>query len=189
MAGASVVQFMSDKLCPVLAEKLKEEVSVVVTFKQEFESIYQEVLRIKFLLNDAGEWTNYETMANWLQNLRDALTDAMDLVEECKDDDNAHNSISKNPIFNHPIGHQIIFLDQMCGQLIFRYQKGREIKELKNRVDKIDRTGNQYLEYLKSLVDVNTFSEQGKTNSNSPLVKNDQIVRMQVDIEVITKKL
>ena len=44
MKGSSVVQFMADKLCPVLAEKLKEEVSVVVTFKQEFESIYQEVL-------------------------------------------------------------------------------------------------------------------------------------------------
>ena len=66
MAGANVVHFLADRLGSAFEEKLKEEVSLVVTFKEEFESIYYEIRHIKSMLHDAVEQTNSQsTMMIW----------------------------------------------------------------------------------------------------------------------------
>lgn len=161
----SVVNFLTDKLTSTLLQKLTEEVSLVVTFKEDFESICDELVHIKCLLNDARDKTGSQSMTNWLRQLKDFLNDAMDIVEEFEGSDNFCVSI-------------------------FPYFMGRKIKDLKKRINQINATGSKYLTYLTSFVDVNASSEEERRNSSSHLLrKEEEPVGIQDEIDAITEEI
>lgn len=125
----AVINALAENLASMLAEKLFQEVSLVIDFKDDFEFICEEVNSINSLLNDARGKTSSNSIANWVDKVQDFLYDAVYLVEECEDRK-----------FNFR-------------NVIFRYRMGRRIRILKQRIRRIHNSA-KYLKYVTSVLDV-----------------------------------
>lgn len=126
----AVISTLAEKMASMVAEKLFEEVSLVIDFKDDFEFICEEVNSINSLLNDArGKSASNSSILNWVDKVQDFLYDAVYLVEECEDRDlNLFNII------------------------IFKYQMGRRIRALKKRIKMIHNSA-KYLKYVTFVLD------------------------------------
>lgn len=175
MAGV-VSNTLIDKLTAMLADKVMQEVSLAVNFKADFQSICDELIAIKSLLNDAKDKRNSDSVTNWLQKLQDFLIDAVETVEKCEEE-----AAEKSVLF--------FFCDPF-----FNYRMARKIRNLKERISNIHATGEKYIRYLASVMDVNVrvhdlaFSKDLRKKSSSiPL--DYQIVGMEKNIDIITQKV
>jgi len=83
MAEAAVVSALIGKFIPMVADKLSQEISLIVNFKKDFEYVCDRLISIKCLLRDAGEKRNSSSVSNWLDSLEDFVADAEYLVEQC----------------------------------------------------------------------------------------------------------
>lgn len=173
---AAVISALSENLASMLADKLFQEVSLVIDFKDDFEFICEEVNSIKSLLNDARGKTTSNTIANWVDKVQDFLYDAVYLVEECEDRNSFH-----------------------FRNVIFRYQMGRRIRMLKERIKKIHNSA-KYLKYVTSFLDAevrlhafNAYDLEGQDTRRKPSVILNRCQSYaggrDHDIETITKWL
>lgn len=163
--GEAIVSTLSEKLTSMLAHKIFQEVSLVTNFREDVESICDELDSIKILLNGVMVMTNSHSTTNWLHKVQDFLYRAVDIVEECE----ARK-------FSNPL---------------FRYRMGRRIKTLKTCISKIHSSA-KYLKYLKSVFDVNAHvhalnanSEDKRKKSSADLIEIS-IVGMEAKIKDIT---
>jgi hypothetical protein len=134
MAEAAVVSALIDKFTPMVADKLSQEVSLIVNFRKDFEFFCEELFSIKCLLTDAGEKRNSSLVSNWLDSLEDFVADAEYLVEQCG------------------------AVDNIFAKLKFRLKMGHKIRELKERLKQIQRNAKN-LKLLASVLDVNAHGQ------------------------------
>lgn len=169
----AVINALAENLASMLAEKLFQEVSLVIDFKDDFEFICEEVNSINSLLNDARGKTGSNSIANWVDKVQDFLYDAVYLVEECEDRKFNFRSV------------------------IFRYRMGRRIRILKQRIRRIHNSA-KYLKYVTSVLDAdvrlhafNTYDlaeEQSRRKSSAILNRcKSHTVGMANDMATIIK--
>jgi len=142
----AIVSTLSEKLTSLLADKIFQEVSLVINFREDVESICDELDSFKTVLNNVRELTNSSSTTNWLHKVQDFLYHAMDIVEECE--------VRK---FRNPF---------------FRYRMGRRIKTLKKSISNIHSSA-KHLKYLKSVVDANAHFHSLYANTEDKSKKID----------------
>jgi len=167
MAEAAVVSALIDTFTGMVANKLSQEVSLIVNFRNDFEFFLKELFSIKCLLTDAGEKRSSSSVSDWLDNLEDFVADAEYLVEQCGAVDNIFDKV----------------------------KFGRKIRKLRLRLEQIQRNAqNLHLLASKSQLDVtahgqardaNGFNERRKRSY--ALLQEPQIVGMDDEIKVITQ--
>ena len=81
MAEAAVVSALIGTFTTMVADKLSEEVSLILNFRKDFEFFCEELFSIKCLLTDAREKRNSRSVSNWLDSVEDFVDDAEYLVE------------------------------------------------------------------------------------------------------------
>jgi len=69
MAGEAVVSALIDKFISTVADKLFQEVSLIVNFREDFEFFCDQLIYIKSLLMDAGGKRNSTSVSQWLDRL------------------------------------------------------------------------------------------------------------------------
>jgi len=161
----AIVSTLSEKLTSLLADKIFQEVSLVINFREDVESICDELDSFKTVLNNVRELTNSSSTTNWLHKVQDFLYRAMDIVEECE--------VRK---FRNPF---------------FRYRMGRRIKTLKKSISNIHSSA-KHLKYLKSVVDANAHfhslyaNTEDKSKKSIALLTESRTVGMKKEIDLIT---
>lgn len=163
MADVGVVSGLTEKLTSMLADRLLQEASLIISFKEDFEFLCDELVSINCLLNDGGVKRNSASICNWLDKLEYFVYDTVDIVKEC----------SAARKFGNPI---------------FRYRIGRRIKGLKERISNIHESA-KYLKYLMSVMQLHAFNAktlEDQRERSSALIKESHIVGMEHDICYIT---
>lgn len=170
MAEAAVVSALIDIFIPMVANKLSQEVSLIVNFRKDFEFFSEQLSSIKCLLMDAGEKRRSSSVSNWLDNLEDFMADAEYLLQEC------------GPA------------DSMSAKLKLRLKMGRKIRKLKERLQQIQQVNAQNLKLLASALDVNAHGQARDAHSlierrerSYARLQESHIVGMDGDIKVITE--
>lgn len=172
--AVGLVITLTDKLISIIAQKLvreiSREISVLSSFRDDFQSMCFELNAIKCLLEDAREnrmQANSNSLTNWLHQLQEFLDDAVDILEDGN--------------------------DQTFGSLFSRLQMGHKIKNLKGRLTKIHDSA-QYLKYATNLDVMNPRAEassgaysEDRRKKSSALLKPSIPVGIEADIEKITK--
>jgi len=150
MAEAVVASFLIGTFTSMFVNKVSKEVSLIVNFKKDSEFFREELLSIKRFLTDAGEKSSSSSMSDCLGNLKVFVADAQNLVKQCEAADN------------------------ILDKLKFRYKMGHKIRELRVRLEEIQRNA-QNLNLLASALDVNAHGQARDTdgfNEPSPLDMN-----------------
>lgn len=129
----AVINTLAGKMASMVADKLFEEVWLVINFKDDFEFICEEVNSINSLLNDARGKTASNSIVNWVDKVQDFLYDAVYLVEEFED-------------------RQLNFFNIR----IVQYQMGRRIRALRERIKRIHSSA-KYLKYAMSVLDADVL--------------------------------
>lgn len=129
----AVINTLAGNMASMVADKLFEEVRLVINFKDDFEFICEEVNSINSLLNDARGKTASNSIVNWVDKVQDFLYDAVYLVEEFED-------------------RQLNFFKIR----IVQYQMGRRIRALRERIKRIHSSA-KYLKYAMSVLDADVL--------------------------------
>lgn len=171
----AVITTLAEKMASMLADKLFQEVSLVIDFKDDFEFICEEVNSINSLLNDARGKTASNSIVNWVDKVQDFLYDAVYLIDEFED-------------------RELNFFNI----IIVKYQMGCRIRALKERVKRIHSSA-KYLKYVTSVLDADVrlhafnnaydFEEQYSRRKPNALLNRCQsyTVGMSVEVKCITK--
>eukprot|EP00253_Pinus_taeda_P034235 PITA_34235 len=143
MAGETVVSALIDKFISTVADKLFQEVSLIVNFREDFEFFCDQLIYIKILLMDVGGKRNSTSVSQWLDSLEDFLAEADYMVQKC----GAEETVERCGATHH-----------MFGKMIFRFHMGRKIMNLKEKLNKIQQN-TKYLKYLSSVFEVNARTQ------------------------------
>jgi len=165
MAEAAVVSALIGKVIPMVVDKLSQEVSLIGNFKKDFEYVRDQLTSIQCFLMDAGKKRNSNLVSNWVDSLEDFVADAEYLVEQCG------------------------AVDNIFAKLKFRLKMGRKIRELRERLEQIQRNA-QNLNLLASALDLNAHGQaldEDRTLRSYAVPPESQIVGMSNDIKVITE--
>lgn len=158
----AIVSTLSEKLSSLLADKIFQELSLVINFREDVEFICDQLDSFKTVLNDMREMTKTSSTTNWLNKVQDFLYSAMDIVEECE----PHK-------FRNPF---------------FRWLMGRRIRALKKSISDIH-TGAKCLKYLKTVVYVNANFQalnanlEFRSKKSSPLLTESTTVGIKMCYE------
>lgn len=161
----AIVSTLSEKLSSLLADKIFQELSLVINFREDVEFICDQLDSFKTMLNDMREMTKSSSTTNCLNKVQDFLYRAMDIVEECE----PHK-------FRNPF---------------FRWLMGRRIRALKKRISDIQ-TGAKCLKYLKTVVYLNANFQalnanlEFRSKKSSPLLTESTLVGIKEKVDMIT---
>lgn len=164
----AIVSTLSEKLSSLLADKIFQELSLVINFREDVEFICDQLDSFKTVLNDMREMTKSSSTTNWLNKVQDFLYSAMDIVEECE----PHK-------FRNPF---------------FRWLMGRRIRALKKSISDIH-LGAKCLKYLKTVVYVNANFQalnanlEFRSKKSSPLLTESTTVGIKKQVEMITQRI
>eukprot|EP00253_Pinus_taeda_P001196 PITA_01196 len=171
----AVITTLAEKMASMLADKLFQEVSLVIDFKDDFEFICEEVNSVNSLLNDARGKAASNSIVNWVDKVQDFLYDAVYLIDEFED-------------------RELNFFNI----IILKYQMGCRIRALKERIKRIHSSA-KYLKYVTLVLDADVrlhafnnaydFEEQYSRRKPNALLNRCQsyTVGMSVEVKSITK--
>ncbi|RDX69362.1 putative disease resistance protein RGA4, partial [Mucuna pruriens] len=111
-----------------------EEFGIIWNLKDDVQQMYTTVSAIKALLLDAEEKANNLQISNWLEELKDVLYDADDLL-----DDLSTEALERKVMGGNSILREVQIFFSHSNQISYGLKLGHEVKAIQKRLDAIAR--------------------------------------------------
>ncbi|XP_058721718.1 putative disease resistance protein RGA4 [Vicia villosa] len=117
-----------------LGSSLYKELGIIWNLKEDIEKMKNTVSMIKSVLLDAESKANNHQVSNWLEELKDVLYDADDLLDDFSSED------LKGKVIARPRSKklkQVLYFFSKPNKIAYSHTLGHRIKEIQKRLDEI----------------------------------------------------
>ncbi|KAK2440047.1 putative disease resistance protein RGA4 [Trifolium repens] len=153
-----------EKLC----SSAYKELGIIWNLKEDIEQMKNTVSMIKAVLLDAEAKANNHQVSNWLEELKDVLYDADDLLDDFSVEDLNRKVMARNSIVRHT---QIFF--SKPNKLAYGHKLGHKMKAIQKRLDDIAKIKHALQLNDRPIENPIVYREQRQTYS---FVSEDEVI-------------